>query len=298
MAAEIKYPEKWKEIKIAILGGDDREQEIARLAASTGATVTAFGFPWPEDGIAGVQQANSAEECIEGADFCFMPIPGIALDGSLFADEKIIPRQDLLSRMNQNSHIILGKADLGLKEAAQALNIGIHEYEHDNELMLLRAPAIVEAALRIIIENTAFTIHNAKICIVGMGNVGSVLCKTLVGLGAHVTVAARNPVQRALAYTLGAESMTLGQLNNSAGSFDIVMSSVPAPVVTSGIIDGFAPGILVMDLAAPPGGVDLPYARQKGHTAIWARALGRRAPITVGESQWVGITKIMNELLR
>ena len=114
----------------------------------------------------------------------------------------------------------------------------------------------------------------------------------------HVTVAARNPVQRALAYTLGASSLTLDELPEKVNSFDIVMSSVPAPVVTPQLIDKMRPKTLVMDLAAPPGGVDLPYAEKQGHKAIWARALGRRAPITVGGSQWVGITKIMNELLK
>lgn len=297
MSFEIKHPEKWKHLKIAILGGDDREQEITRLALATGATVKAFGFPWPEEEMPVGIKVNSAEACIKDADFCFMPIPGIAMDGALFADERIVPREDLLSLMKKGGHIILGKADEGLKEAAATFNIGIHEYEHDNELMLLRAPAIVEAALRIMIENTQFTIHNSNICIVGMGNIGSVLARTLVGLGAHVTVAARNPVQRALAYTLGAKGLPLNRLKEEVSKFDIVMSTVPAPVVNKAVIDCFASKTLVMDLAAPPGGVDLPYADSQGHKAIWARALGRRAPITVGGSQWVGITKIMNQLL-
>jgi len=297
MSAEIKFPEKWKQLIIAILGGDDREQEIARLAGTTGARVRAFGFPWPENGIQGVYLADSAESCLKDADFCLMPIPGIADDGSIFAEETIIPRQSLLSKMTENSHIILGKADKGLREAAKDLEIGIHEYEHDQELMLLRAPAIVEAALRIIIENTEITIHKARICVVGQGNIGSVLTRTLVGLGAHVTVAARNPVQLALAYTTGATGLQLAQLKDTANQFDIILSTVPAPVVTPEVIDQLPKSALVMDLSAPPGGVDLPYAESTGRKAIWARALGRRAPITVGGSQWVGITKIINEIL-
>ena len=43
--------------------------------------------------------------------------------------------------------------------------------------------------------------------------------------------------------------------------------------------------------AAPPGGVHLDYARSKGITALWGRALGRRAPVTVGRSQWKGIAE-------
>ena len=46
-----------------------------------------------------------------------------------------------------------------------------------------------------------------------------------------------------------------------------------------------------MDLSAPPGGIDLEAAQRFGHTAVWARGLGRRAPVTVGASQWNGISR-------
>jgi len=287
----------WSKLRIAVLGGDDREQEIARLAGCTGATVVAYGFPWPESGVAGAILATTAKECLHDANFCLMPIPGIATDGSIFSSEKIIPREDLLSVMASDAHIILGNTDEGLTSAANKLGIGIHEYEHDQELMLLRAPAIVEAALKIIIENTAITIHDANICVVGQGNIGSVLTRSLLALGAHVTVAARSPVQRASAYTLGATGLVLEQLAEAAAGFDVVLSTVPAPIVTKEVIDQLPPLALIMDLSAPPGGVDLEYAKSTGRKSIWARALGRRAPVTVGGSQWTGIFRIISKLL-
>ena len=48
----------WQKLTIGMLGGDRREQEIARLAAATGAAVRAHGFPWPEQGIRGVTTAK------------------------------------------------------------------------------------------------------------------------------------------------------------------------------------------------------------------------------------------------
>ncbi|MDE0679152.1 MAG: dipicolinate synthase subunit DpsA [Gammaproteobacteria bacterium] len=296
MPNQQKAPGKLESLKIAVLGGDEREQEIARLAAAAGASVTAFGFPWPEGGVAGVHLASSARDCLQGAEFCLMPIPGIAADGSIFAEEKIIPREDLLSAMAEGAHIILGKADEGLKDAAGRLGIGIHEYEHDQELMLLRAPAIVEAAIRIIIENTVITIHNSSVCVVGQGNIGSVLTRSLIALGARVTVAARNPAQRAMAYAAGAEGLPLERLAKAAPGFDMILSTVPAPIVTQTIIDALPATALVMDLSAPPGGVDLDHARRSGRKAVWARALGRRAPVTVGASQWRGVARIIDRL--
>ena len=184
-------------------------KEIARLAGTTGARITAFGFPWPERGIDNVIKKATAGDALAGADIALMPIPGIATDGSLFATETIIPDADLLSAMAPGAHIILGQADANLSAAAAAAGVTLHEYESDQELMLLRAPAIVEAAIRIIIENTRVTIHKTRICVVGQGNIGGVLTRSLIALGAEVTVAARNPVQRAQAYTLGAEAIDI-----------------------------------------------------------------------------------------
>ena len=91
--------------------------------------------------------------------------------------------------------------------------------------------------------------------------------------------------------------MPLEQLEEQASSFDIILSTVPVSLVTRSVIDRLPVSALVMDLSAPPGGVDLDYAKSTGRAAVWARALGRRAPITVGGSQWTGIVKIMNSLL-
>ena len=87
---------------IAIVGGDRREQEIARCAAATGAEVRGFGFPWPADGLDGVLMAGSAADALQGADIALFPIPGIAADGALFAPrapERIIPTSAMLSGM-------------------------------------------------------------------------------------------------------------------------------------------------------------------------------------------------------
>jgi dipicolinate synthase subunit A len=291
------YSPLWRRLIIAVVGGDEREQEICRLAVESGATVRAFGFPWPSGGIEGVELAEEAACAIAGAHIALMPIPGIATDGSLFATSRIVPREALLRGMAAGAHIILGRADPGLKETAAALGIGVHEYEGDHELMLLRAPAIVEGVLRALIENTQITIHGARIAVIGHGNIGAVLTRTLIALGAHVTVAARSPIQRAAAYTLGAVPVPVEELPGVAESLDIVISTAPAPIVTASLIDRLPLHALVMDVTAPPGSCDLQHATDSGRGAVWARALGRRAPTTVGGSQWRGIARIIDGIL-
>lgn len=284
---------------IAVVGGDEREQEIARLAALTGATVTAYGFPWPEDGIDGVRPAGSAAQALAGANYALFPIPGIAKDGALFAPqapEPIRPDAELLRVMAPGATIILGWPDELLTSAAQANGIELSEYEHDTELMLLRGPAIVEGALQQAIAHSRVTIHNNEVLVVGHGNIGRLLARTLVLLGARVHVMARNPVQRADALASGCIPHPLEDAAQVAPEVCMVFSTVPAPVVDGEMLERLPARSLVIDLSAPPGGVDLGLAERLGHTALWARGLGRRAPVTVGASQWAGISKRITEV--
>jgi dipicolinate synthase subunit A len=284
----------WAALRIAVVGGDEREREIARLAATTGATVRTFGFPWPDRAIAAVDHAVSAADALTDARVALFPIPGLGGDGRLFApacEDPIVPGRDLLSRMAPAAHIVLGTPDERLERAAAELGITLHEYETDRELMLLRGPAICEGAMQLAIANTDVTIHGSTVAVVGQGTIGTLLTGTLLALGARVHVFARNAEQRASAYAVGAEAHPLDELEAVAPSLAMVFSTVPAPVVDAGMLERVPAPALVMDLAAPPGGVDLDAAKRLGHRAVWARGMGRRAPVTVGASQWMGIRR-------
>jgi dipicolinate synthase subunit A len=290
-----------EKLVIAVVGGDRREQEIARCAAAAGAEVRAYGFPWPEQGIAGVRHAADASDALRGADVALFPSPGIGPDGALFAPqspERIVPDRESLGGMRQPAHIVLGWADPKLKAHCEALGIGLHEYEWDEDLMLLRGPAIVEGTLKVLIENTDITIHKSRICLVGQGTIGSLVTRTLIALGAHVHVAARNPVQRAAAYAADAEPHELGELADVLPDMDIVIASVPAQVLDRELLERLPKHALLVDLAAPPGGIDRDAAQALGLKFVWARGMGARAPITVGRSQWGGVRRRIEAILK
>jgi dipicolinate synthase subunit A len=78
----------------------------------------------------------------------------------------------------------------------------------------------------------------------------------------------------------------------------MVFSTVPAPVVGREVLERLPTGSLVLDIAPPPDHADLDLAAELGHRAVWARGLGRRAPITVGRSQWIGLRRLIEEIER
>lgn len=289
----------WDGLRIAVVGGDEREREIARLAAETGAEVTAHGFPPEEGGIEGVRVCATAAEALRGAAYALFPIPGLSVDGALFAPaapEPIVPDEALLGELAPGAHVVLGTPDERLEAAAARLGIGLHEYESDRELMLLRAPAIVEGALAVAIEQTQVTIHGSHVGVVGHGTIGALLARTLTALHAAVHVFARNPVQRAAAHADGARAHALEELPQVAPELAVLFSTVPVQIVGGEVLGRLRADAVVIDLAAPPGGIDLDAAWSRGLRAVWARGLGKRAPVTVGASQWRGVRRRIEEI--
>jgi dipicolinate synthase subunit A len=291
---------RWEELTIAVIGGDERDPVIARHAAATGATVRAYGLPWPEGGVPGVSREDSAAEAAEGARYCLFPIPvGVEAEDVLYAPhapEPIRVDDALLGLLAPGAHIFLGLENPTLRALADRSGVGLHEYNPDQELMFLRAPAIVEGAIAAAIENTDITIHAAEVCVVGFGIVGSVLVRTLIALGARVHVVARNPIQRAGAYAIGATPHTPEELPALAPSLSMIFSAVPARIVGREVLEVLPKGSLVLDIATSPDRADLELAEQLGHRAVWARGLGKRAPITVGASQWMGLRRRIEEI--
>jgi len=283
----------WAELTIAIVGGDAREQEIARAAAATGATVRAFGFAWPDAGIAGVAKAGSATEAMRGATIALFPLAGIK-DSCLYAPSSTVPiRIDgaLLGGMAAGGHIIAGSAEATLRREAGNYSLEIHEYEHDDEARILRAPSVVEGVLATLIANTDYSLHGATIAVLGQGVLGGLLAVTLHKLGARVHAVARDPTQRAEATLHGTSACDFEGLKTIAPSLDILVSAVPVKLVDMDLMRRLRPGALVVDLASPPGSVDLEGARGLPIKAVWGRGLGARAPVTVGRAQWLAIRR-------
>jgi dipicolinate synthase subunit A len=288
----------WRDLRIAVVGGDQREPEIARRAAATGATVNGFGFPWPPDGIPGVLRAESAAAAAEGADYILLPIPiGVGL--SIYAPdapEPLIADRSFFKRARAGAHAFTGLATPELRVAAAEAGVDVHDYDADKELMLLRGPAIVEGVIAQAIAATDVTIHGASVVVVGFGTIGRLLARTLWALGARVHVAARNPVQRAAASADGLLPLSLDGLPRLAPSVSMIFSTVPAAVVGRDVLESLPRGSLVLDIAPPPDHVDLVLAEELGHRAVWARGMGRRAPTTVGASQWSGLRRYITEI--
>ena len=280
----------------AVVGGDGRELEIIRGLLADGAMVRTCGCPPGAAALLGEPQLPSLAAAIDRADVVIAPVPLIAPDGTLYAPEWPTPLyldDAAFAHARRGALLIIGTSTPQISRLAHEHGMAVREYGDDDELMILRAPTVAEGALGLTIAHTDISIHDARVLVIGCGRIGYTMTRVLLALGAHVTVVARNPVQRARAWELGALTLGLEGLGQAAAQAQMVFNTAPALLLTREILGSMAPDVFVLDMAGAPGGTDFTAAKELGITAVLGRGLGKRAPKTAGRSQWTGIRRII-----
>ncbi len=281
---------------VAVIGGDGRELEILRNLMAEGAEVRSCGCPPGASEIMGHPQYAKLARAIAEADIIIAPVPLITPTGAMYAPqwhEPLYLDADAFGQVKPGALLIIGTSTPVLDQLARERGFHIHEYGEDAELMILRAPTVVEGAIGLAIANTDVSIHDSQVLVVGFGRIGFSLTRLLLAMNAHVTVAARNPVQRARAWEIGATPVPLEQLADAVSNCAMVFNTVPALLLTRDILKCMPPDVFVLDIAGSPGGTDFAAASELGIKAQLGRGLGSRAPKTAGQSQWRGIRKII-----
>ena len=282
---------------VAIVGGDVRERTIAALAAERYRDVRVFGFPLPEAPIPRVRAATSAIEAARCATALILPLPGMK-GLSVFAPqsaEPIVVDRALLSVLRPDARIICGHASPEMATLAQDLGLPLVEYEHDLPGRIARAPAIAEGAIARVIQETEQTIRGSRVAVLGFGVVAAHVAAAHAALGAEVAVFARSAEQRRAADTAGFSSQPLDFCVDNLAKFDLVISAIPAPILTEDVLASIPENCIIFDLASPPGSVDHTAAARLGRKVVWARGLGATSPVSVGRAQWSIIEQLLEE---
>lgn len=244
--------------RFAVVGSDARQAAAGRALARAGYTV------------GGVQQLPQAD-CI------LLPLP---------LEQADLPLAQLLG----------GKVTDSARTIARAAGVELVDYFARPELTVYNAIPTAEGCIGILLERRSRTLWGAAVLVLGFGPVGRALAVRLAALGARVTVAARRPVQRAMAEELGLRAVSLTDLAAAAAAFDTVVNTIPAPVLTTQVLAALPKGSLIVDLASKPGGTDFAAARRLGHTALHALSLPTVwAPETAGEALARTVQTILQE---
>lgn len=273
-------------IKIAVLGGDERELILVAELVKTGATVVVAGFP-REKVCHGAFIVNNVEEACKGMEVVILPLPGTNDKGvirAVYSDEELQLTEKAIAGIVNNGVIIIGSSRMFLKEWAAKYNVNLLEIVEMDDIAILNSIPTAEGAIQIAMEETEITIHGSKTCVIGFGRVGITMARTLKALGSDVTVVARNPGQLARAWEMGCRRAGYEDLHEIMNYSDIVFNTVPSIVLDSSILKYANPDVLIIDLATQPGGTDFEAANTFGLKAILAPGLpGKVAPVSAGK---------------
>ncbi len=281
---------------ICVVGGDEREVEVLRCLIVDGASVSACGCPPNATQVLGVSQCSTLAAAIAGADAVVTPIPVLGRNGELYAPawpKHLCLDEAAFTDAKADLPVLMGTMTEALQKLAERLGLRLLCYGDDEELAIRRAPSVVEGALALAISGTAVSIHDSRAVVIGFGRLGFTLTRTLLALGSRVTAVARDPVQRARAWELGASTEPLNRLADACGTADFVFNTVPAPVLSRAILARMTLDVFVVDLADPPGGTDFQAAEDLRIQATLGRGLGGRAPRTVGRLQYSVIRRML-----
>ena len=262
-----------------MIGGDKRTEHLAAQLLRDGHRLRSFALERaalpPE-----ISRESCLQSCVYGADCVLLPLPaerGGRLHAPLSAEELGMPA---LIEALWPGQLLIGGA-LREETVTAALRGGLRVAD------LLRQPALAvgnaaltaEGAIGRLIEHSERALWSGRALVLGWGRIGRILALRLSALGAQVTVAARSARDRAMAEALGCAAVDYAGLDGILGDFDFIVNTVPARVLTEGMLCLIRPDALLLELASPPGGFDRTLAQNIGLHALAAPGLpGETAP--------------------
>jgi dipicolinate synthase subunit A len=289
-------------MQIAVIGGDARQLEIIRRLTELDARISLIGFEQLDHAFTGAVKEKLDEVDFSNMDALILPVPGTNLEGvveTIFSNERVILKEEMLLNTPEHCTIYSGISNSYLtgitKQAKRQL---VQLFERDDVAIYNSIPT-VEGTIMMAIQHTDFTIHGSNITVLGLGRCGMSVARTFAALGAKVKVGARKSEHLARITEMALTPFHFKDLEREVRDTDILINTVPYPIVTANVISKMPAHTLIIDLASKPGGTDFRYAEKRGIKALLAPGLpGIVAPKTAGQILANVLAQLLEEELR
>ncbi|WP_284140001.1 MULTISPECIES: dipicolinic acid synthetase subunit A [unclassified Virgibacillus] len=284
---------------IAVIGGDARYLELIRQLHGLGDVTTIIvGYDKLEQGFTGTKKMDFDDLEPEKLDVVILPITGTKKAGeveAVFSDQKIYVRREWFERLPYGTVVFTGITNQYLDSMMANAKATLIPLLDRDDVAIYNSIPTAEGTIMMAIEHTDYTIHSSRIIVAGFGRVGNTVANKFSALGAKVSVAASSIKDLARITEMGLQAIPLNNLPDYTEQCDLLINTIPAPVITKEAIQQLPSHALIFDLASKPGGTDFDFAKQRGIKAILARSLpGVVAPKTAGKILADVIIQILN----
>lgn len=190
-----------------------------------------------------------------------LPVPSFDADGMIKGSGLL---DDILPKLPRNVNVIGGNLRRPVLYSYPKVDLLT-----DSFYLAENASITAYCTLGIITSHLPVSLKKCKVLIVGWGRIGKCLSHILKGLGCYITVAARNPEDRAMAKAIGFDA--IDTTFNKLADYRIIINTVP-----NLLLPNCKNSALKIDLASTPG--------ITGEDVLWERGLPNRyAPESSGQ---------------
>ncbi len=279
----------------AVIGGDKRSYQLARLLKEKGHLVNIFGFDELEDGKSDL----SLSSAINGVDVVIAPVPMTRDDKNINApyNSVNIRIEGVFRNMVKPQVLIGGAIPDDLMDMAVEYDITTLDLLNREEMAVLNAIPTAEGGIQIALEEMPITLHNSNVMVLGYGRIGKILSKMLLGIGSKVYVAVRKHSDISWIGAYGYSPIYLEELHKNIEKMELIFNTIPDIILEEEILQIMNPQTLIIDLASKPGGLDYEKAEEMNIKVIHALGLpGKVAPVTSAGFMVDTIYNIIEEL--
>ncbi len=268
--------------KIAVLGGALREKVVA-------ARLQEEGFPVSVCAVEGMNDIAEATvcDCVKDANVLILPVASNDESGKIFAPataESLYFGEEEMRLLAEDAVIYCGVASLMLKTAAKRLNHKLIEVMDLDEVAVPNGALTAEGTLYLAMARFPVSVSELNVAVFGYGRVGKATAQLFRALKAKVVVFSRNKKEIAEGRGRHIDMRFYNGVPAVLAKADLVINTVPAIIVNEQMMRHMSKDVLLIDLAAAPGGVDTKAANEKGLEVLNAPGIpGKYAPISAGQ---------------
>lgn len=257
-----------------VIGGDGRYPWAVKGFREKGIPVKTWGVPGEKN------QREHLKDALEGANLVLLPMTPFE-QGVLTVMGESVEAVLLPKLLEKEATLVAGSFPVKLEAWLQDQGIGCVNLLEQESYLLKNAAVTAEGAVFLALEHLKRTLMGAKVLVIGWGRIGKFLAKKLAALDAEVTVAVRQMGQKTELELLGYKAVTTGIYEDRFEEYDIIINTVPKPVLTVERLREVREDCVLIELASLPGG----FPQEFLNRVIMGQALpGKTAPRTAGEN--------------
>ena len=154
-----------------------------------------------------------------------------------------------------------------MSEFCMKKNIRHYDFMEIESVSIANAIATAEGTLAEAIVRSPINLHKNECLVLGFGRCAKILADKLKGIGAKVSIGARNEEALSYADAYGYENIPLSELSKHLHRFPFIFNTIPAMVLDSALISYVRKDAVIIDISSKPGGVNFDYCDQLGINA-------------------------------